>query len=1206
MQARFLIGPAGSGKTHRCLSEIRAELLKSPEGLPLVLLAPKQATFQLERQLLDYSRWGEPLAQASGSSPHQGQLPGYTRLQILSFERLAGFVLAEFSQSPPKLLGEEGRVMVLRALLAQKQKELKIFRATALLPGFAQQLSLLLRELQRHQHSPEKVFALAGEVNLSTHLGDKLHDLALLLRAYLDWLGQHELQDADGLLDLATSALQGESKIENRKSKIRLAGLWLDGFAEMTPQELDLLAALMPCCERASLAFCLPRASKVALPRLSTWSLVSRTFQSLHARLASLSEVKVEIESLPADSRETRFADNPVLGHLERHWADPEPYPVRSGSIPDSLRVVVCANPEAEATFAAREILRHVRGGGRFRDVAVVVRALDGYHDVLRRVFHRYEIPFFLDRRERVAHHPLAELTRYALRTAAFDWEHDDWFGALKTGLVHAREEDLDELENEALARGWKGSAWKRPLKIANEEHLEKRLERLRRKIVPPFQQLTGRLAAGTAGPGEPPGVEPAAETGAQPCRPNGEQLADALRALWSDLKVEQQLERWNADAASSPHPALRAPHSTVHSTVWAQMQSWLENIALAFPREPLSLREWLPILETGLGGLTVGVIPPALDQVLIGTIDRSRDPELQLALVLGVNESVFPAAPATTALLTETDRDQLEAVGVVLNPGKLMQLAHERYYGYIACTRARSRLALSCAARDANDRALNPSPFIAHLQRLFPDLQREAFSSSPDWRESEHASELTAPLIKACRAQISGVNGGAAPANPPNPTAPSLEGNRGGSSPDSPDRNQRGSLLHAWEESGVAIHVRERLLALAAYGPTDSLSPALAAQLYGPVLRTSASALEQFAACPFKFFVRSGLRAEERRLFEADVREQGSFQHQVLARFHEQLRAESQRWRDLTPQEARERVGRIADELIGAFREGMFRADAQNLFAARRLKLALQDFIETAVGWMEHYGFDPHAVELAFGNDGDPLPAWEIDLGNGYRMAFRGKIDRLDLARDSGRAAALCVVIDYKSGAKKIDPLLLEHGVQIQLPAYLAALRRLPNPGSVFGVERLIPAGVFYVNLRGSYQGGKSRREVLDAASEARRLAYQHTGRFSLEALPQLDRRYLQPEGSGQFNYKLAKGDKPNRTFKDLIEADELTALLDQVEELLRLMGRGIFAGAAKVDPYRKGSQTACDHCDYRAVCRIDPWRHLYRTLKKSDSEAP
>ena len=52
VQVRFLLGPAGSGKTFRCLAEIRFALAESPEGLPLILLAPKQATFQLERQLL--------------------------------------------------------------------------------------------------------------------------------------------------------------------------------------------------------------------------------------------------------------------------------------------------------------------------------------------------------------------------------------------------------------------------------------------------------------------------------------------------------------------------------------------------------------------------------------------------------------------------------------------------------------------------------------------------------------------------------------------------------------------------------------------------------------------------------------------------------------------------------------------------------------------------------------------------------------------------------------------------------------------------------------------------------------------------------------------------------------------------------------------------------------------------------------------------
>ncbi len=190
VHARFLLGPAGSGKTFRCLEEIRAELLASPEGPPLVLLAPKQATFQLERQLL-------------GS----GSLPGYTRLNILSFERLADFVLRQ-AQSPPRpLLSEEGRTMVLRALLMRHKEELRIFRASAGLTGFVKQLSLDLRELQRHQLSPDKLDALADQPGLPLPLRHKLHDFSVLLRAYLAWVLEHKLEDDARLLDLATDSL---------------------------------------------------------------------------------------------------------------------------------------------------------------------------------------------------------------------------------------------------------------------------------------------------------------------------------------------------------------------------------------------------------------------------------------------------------------------------------------------------------------------------------------------------------------------------------------------------------------------------------------------------------------------------------------------------------------------------------------------------------------------------------------------------------------------------------------------------------------------------------------------------------------------------------------------------------------------------------------------------------------------------------------
>ena len=1215
MQLRFLLGPAGSGKTFRCLAEIREALLESPEGSPLLLLVPKQATFQVERQLLADDR-----------------LAGYTRLQILSFDRLADFIQRELSAAPTRLLEEEGRVMALRALLGRNQSRLRIFRATARLPGFAQQLNLLLRELQQHRFSARKLAVLAEQFRSQPTLADKLHDVSLLLEAYRDWLETHQLQDADCLLELASDAIRHTEA--SAAPPLKVGGLWLDGFAEMTPQELDLLAAVLPICEQATLAFCLEREPVEDLSWLSTWSVVSQTFRNCHQRLASLPGCDVRVEVLKRDVAGGRFANSPALQHLEAHWANPIPgwagessgyrlsstsggedsskdshaevlnrssqreeapseiheakseppdvgcYEDKGGSrlrgAPISL--VSCPNPEAEAIFAAREIVRTVREDGlRYRDIAVLVRRLEGYHDVLRRAFGRYGIPCFLDRREPVSHHPLAELTRYALRLVTFNWPHDDWFGALKTGLVTEDETAVDNLENEALARGWKGTAWLQPLKIADDPDSEKFVNRWVQRVLPPFVKWRDAMEAHRR------------------C-PDGQQLALALRALWRDLKVESTLQKWSeaADPNSSAQDRLRP--SSIHATVLEQMDRWLTNLELAFAGETLPLTEWLPILETGLANLTVGVIPPALDQVLIGAIDRSRNPDLKLALLLGWNEGVFPAVPAPEPLLTEAEREMLAAKDVRLALDRRQRVGHERYYGYIACTRSRERIVITYAERDAEDRVLNPSPFIAHLRRLFPDLSTETFLPSVGLTEAQHPCELMPVLVEAYRRsrrrEEAESEAQSSRTNPP----PHVGGYR------------QGNVTALWQELEqlpAFDGFRERIEAVADYTPADSLSSALAAQLYGPVLRTSVSAMEQFAACPFKFFVHAGLRAEERQQFEADVREQGSFQHEVLRRFHEELRKESRKWRDLTPSEARERIGRIGTRLVNEFRDGLFGADAQNRFTAERLTRALQDFIETAVGWMPNYGFDPFAVELAFEGESSEahLPAWVIELGEGRQLSFRGKIDRVDLAVDREGEAARCVVVDYKSSARKIDPLLLLHGIQMQLPAYLSALRQLPNPGQVFGVGRLIPAGVFYVNLRGSYPSGADRESVLGAADEMRRAAYRHAGRFSIEALPQLDCRY-QEGGSGQFNYKLTKDGRPNRTIKDLVSADEFGAMLDHVEELLRRMGQEIFQGASRLDPYRKGSEVACDRCDFRAVCRIDPWGHSFRVLKANKPE--
>jgi ATP-dependent helicase/nuclease subunit B len=1127
VQARFLLGPAGSGKTFRCLAEVRAALACDPNGSPLIFLAPKQATFQLERQLLA-----------------DDSLQGYTRLQIFSFERLAQYVLDQLGVVPPKFLSDEGRVMVLRALLLRHADELKLFRQSARRPGFAQELGRLLNELQQYQLTPAKLRALAEHKDLHRELRAKLQDLALLLEKYAGWLREHELQDGNHLLEAATEALRAEFRIRN--SEFRIEKLWLDGFAEMTPQELDLLAAVLPTCNHATLAFCLDESSANTKENswLSIWSAVGKSFQQCKQRIENLPGCEIKIEILPRGSGKNRFAESPELARLEAGWAQPNQKPEAGSWKPENaVQIVACQNVEAEATFAAREILKFIRVGNRFRDCAVLVRNLDAYHKPLARAFHRYEIPFFLDRRESVAHHPLAELTRGALRTVAFDWQQDDWFAALKAGFAPVKEEAIDALENAALEFGWRGKKWRETLP-------DEVSEQLRKLIFPPFENFYAQLAK-------------------IHFKPNGLQLAGTLRELWDNLHVERTLEHWTLGEEKS---SIVNRQSSIHQTVWDQMNSWLKNLELAFSNESLSLRDWLPILEAGLANLTVGVVPPALDQVLVGAIDRARNPDLKLALVLGVNETIFPATPTAPTILTDADRDELT---ISLGPDLRERLARERYYGYIACTRASEKLIVTFSRSSAEGKALNPSPFIAHLKQIFPGLETEEFSGEIKLADANHANEIILPLL----------------------------GFRSSGREFAHSKNQSrltSAATDAWEnllELPALKSLVESVGALREPEPTENLSPALAAKLYGATLRTSVSRLEEFAACPFRFFVRSGLRADERKVFELDARERGSFQHDVLKVFHEQLIAEGKRWRDLEPAEARERIGKIASAQTEHFRDGLFHDSAETVFAARALGESLQDFVAVIVTWLrEQNEFDPAAAELAFDNKPEAsVPAWEIDLGDGHKLALHGRIDRVDLWRDPASGDALALVLDYKSSSKKLDKVLVENGVQLQLLAYLNVLRHWKNPRELFGVNRLVPAGVFYVNLRGDYKGGGSRAEILADADEARRKAYRHTGRFDADVLPQLDRT----GAADQFNYRRNNDGSLRKGSVEAMPHAEFEKLLDGVETQLRTMGERIFSGAAQVDPYRKGKQTPCEFCDYQSACRIDKWTHQYRPLR-------
>ena len=687
MNVHFLLGPAGTGKTKRCLDGVREALASDPDGAPLLFIAPKQATFQIERQVMA-----------------DGRVEGFSRLEILSFERLARHVLERAGDRMPGLLGEEGRVMVLRALLAQNEGELGHFGKLSKAVGLAREVSVVLRTFQEHGLGSGHLEELAERSVLPGGLRGKLADWSRLLRAYQRWLREAGLVDPSELPWRAVELLRASPE------PCWFESVWMDGFAEMTPAEIALLAAVGSRAGRVTAAFCLDTgAVKAGHPAL--WNVVQRTFQSCHAALASEPEAVVAVEDLDRDLERGRFRTNPALARLEMRMGRNMEQAGPGSGVGGDPRIYLCQDPHGEAELAAREIRRHVRDGGRYREVAVLARSLEEYGAVFQRVFRQHGIPCFLDHRHGLRHHPLVELTRTAMRIAADGQMEEDWFAWLKCGLLPLGEWEGERLENVLRAERWAGRRWTRGSELPDGHALGP----LMKRVVAPLRELAASLAGGVEGPG----------------------LATAIRRLWKTLAVAETLEGWDDAGVDGVR----------HLTVLKEVEEWLEEASRAFAGHGLTAAEWLPVVESAWSGLTAGAVPPSLDQVLIGAIDRSRNPDLELVLLPGWTEGGFPAAQGVSGILTVSDREALERAGIGLGPTPVDRVHHEHFYAYIALTRSAKAMIITLPREGITGGTRVPSPLLRRwLSGCVPEPDPEpgtmAMSDRTVWEPAPVGSE--------------------------------------------------------------------------------------------------------------------------------------------------------------------------------------------------------------------------------------------------------------------------------------------------------------------------------------------------------------------------------------------------------------------------------------------------------------------------------
>ncbi|HVS72123.1 MAG TPA: PD-(D/E)XK nuclease family protein [Phycisphaerae bacterium] len=1224
MGIRFLIGRAGTGKTWLCARQLRQELQRDPLGAgtapgqgggPLWWIVPEQGTFTAERLLL------------TGGGANERPI-GSFRAKVVSFRRLATLIardagwLADTHGAAPagkKILDDVARAVLLDEVLREHRSQLHAFRSVAHRRGFIEKLDSLLRELRQAGHTGASLRDLIAQSPPDRLGGDlairKLLDLAIILEGWSDKIERADAWDFEKVLHRAALDLERPDPNPHAPALAAIIGapeeqpqLWVDGFTTMSYLEIRLLVALakralhttITILADPSLAAQTHHPTRKPPADASPFARTTRMYWRLRDELRRHS---LPIEGI-APMRDPWRLAAPELRAVESLFD--EPSPVRTAprtETPDLFSTLTpppadspavelwqSSDPETEVRAAAQTIReRALSAALRYRNIALIVPRLDGpsgYGDAVRRIFAQHDIPFFIDQRRSVSHHPLVELLRAAVavrvHTAAASPAGEDLLLFLKTGLAGASEDAVAELENYVLAHGLLRGDWSAPWQWAdpNDPEAPALLARLNT-----LRQHTHQLLA-----------PPSPTQHADPDAVLSDDGAAKVRWLWQLLRTlhaEDQLAAWVDTARRS----ARNEDAMLHQQAWNGIaeilgpSGALENLLL---NRPISWPRFAEVLATALERLTLGLIPATVDQVVVSTVSRAWGggvPEMKLVLLLGALEGAFPRVLDEDALLSATQRALLDG------EPEPETLSDEILFDYLALTRASQSLIISYPLADRAGKAVVRSRYIAHIERslerhhLRPVKRSFDAATRTSIDRLSTVDDLLAATVSWVRRAIDRNT-----VNPADPLIPLYDWVVTTTDPKvAAARNAVWPSVRDRQEIRLALPLAQRF-----YPPADEL-------------RMSVSQLEKFAACPLQYFMHYTLGLKPRQLLALDALNLGTLYHRILERFYARVIAGDFLWPDCHEHDLRRalehEVDAAARELHAELQEKLPSYDKQRQRTTRSLGIVLEaDRRRACQGDMR-----PIGVEVTFGKTRDPdpppnpppgtlrrLPVLRIPMNNGRSVAVTGKIDRVDATPAHGNAPAPNVsvpdvsVMDYKSAAKRdLDLAMVFWGLSLQLPVYGLVMRDLAHKQ---------PRAALYIPLGIRQKSVPAPEDAPDQNSDAFYQQFQKPrGIVDESAAHLLDHAILPSEDAGDksnwFNigYKKDGGIPKN---SDMLPHQDFQLLLDFARWKVASLAAELVSGKIAPSPYRSRGQAPCTDCQFSSLCPFDPSTDPYRDL--------
>ncbi|NDL66532.1 PD-(D/E)XK nuclease family protein [Anaerotalea alkaliphila] len=1126
MSFQWIVGRAGSGKTRRMYGEVVRKSLEAADRTFLVLV-PEQFTLETQKELV-------------ALHPSKGLL----NIEVLSFQRLAFRLYDGLGTGERKILQETGKGMVIRRLLGEEG----YLQLPSLVEkrGYLDKMCDLLDEFQQYGVAPQDLEAVLEE-GVDKVLGDKLRDAGRLYARYRSYMEEHYLT-LESILDLLPEAVEKADWMEK-------AEIHLDGFHGFNPSQTKVLEAALRKVSHASISLLVDPelvegrgepedgSGELFQESLETWRSVEALLHTLG--VDRLPTIRLEVE-------EGKRFRSKALVHLEKNLFR-YPYAKFAGK-PAGIHLGYGAHMRMEVRAMADTLSRLLQEKGlRYRDVAVLCTDLEGYKPVIRRTFEQYGIAVFMDQKSRVLEHPFFRFLFSSLDVVIRDFRYEDVFAAVKTGYLPLDQAAGDRLENYALAWGIKGRRkWSVPFhkpvpyEGPGEDLALERLEGSRAQLWEAYRSLGESLAGSRKVRGK----------------------AEALFRWMAWLGLEERL----GEEARDLEAKGRLEEALFYKRIWPAALELLDQMVEILGGEGVGNQGFADLLEAGASRVELGLIPPGLDQVVVGDLERTRIKEVKVLFVLGLNEGKVPKGDRPPGYLTDQEKAVLKGRDVVLAPDRKQMLIRDQLNIYGGFCRAGERLYASFAQADLEGKALRPAPLANNLRKMFPQARVTDFAKAYEGRFV---------------------------VNRPLPTMmhwlSMLRDNRSGSFA------TQAKAFHAWMsgQEAYAPLMEKALQGMAHENREAPLDGRISGLLYGPALVNSVSRLEQFAGCPFSHFVKYGLQARERSLYGVAPPDMGNLFHKALEILVRELMEEGRDLCGLDPEQRDLRVEEAVRKALDAEVRDVFRSTFRTGYLVKRLTRILKKSVWAMQVQLGKGDFRPYKAEYRFGGGKDLPPSLQVPLSNRTVMRLQGIVDRVDISQEGDRC--WLSVVDYKSGSRDLDLTALYHGLQLQLFVYLRALLEIE---SLERTQEVLPAGVWYCQIQDPMlkMEGEPTEETLRQETEK---AFKLKGLVLEEE--EVYRRYERDMGSRSTVIPVSLN-KDGRVSAAASTAtlEEFAAILEYVGGKVKELGDGIVEGNIAIVPYKYQERKACDYCAYAGICQFDEGlrENAYKLIKKSEKE--